>query len=328
MINTIYLNGSMITDIEKSGRINLYHLASGEILLGKKEIKKIEIECYKCKAKRSLSRLNDYNLKNKTLCSKCKSLGTANPFYGKKHKQISKEKISKQNKNRLVGNKNPMFGKSVFEHWNNIYGLDEANKRKKESSIKLSKATSGSSNPMYQKTLTDEQKQKKQESYAIYLKNRSKEQKEKTALVISSAQKKLCQLDPIKYKEQRRKAGKLSHISNGRYKKNKPEIKVSEELNKRGLNNFQYSVILDKYQFDFGCKKQRFLLEVQGDYWHGNPKIYKKLNSIQKHIKQKDKLKAKFAKKHGFRIFYIWETEINNEDFKILDQIKDIINEI
>lgn len=328
MINDIYLNDSMLIKIEKRGRTNLYYLASGEILLGKKEIKKIEIKCYQCNTKRSLGRLNDYNLKNKTVCSKCKSIGIANPFYGKKHKQISKEKISKQNKNRLIGDKNPMFGKSVFEHWTNTHGLDEANRLKKENSLKLSKASSGTNNPMYKKTLTDEQKKKKQESYAIYLKNRSKEQKEKIALAISSAQKKLHQLDPIKYKEQKRKAGKVSHISNGRYKKNKPEIKVSEELDKRKLNNFQYSVILDKYQFDFGCKKQKILLEVQGDYWHGNPQIYTNLNSIQENIKQKDKLKAEFALKHGFKLFYIWESEINNNDFAILNQIKELIDEI
>jgi very-short-patch-repair endonuclease len=67
---------------------------------------------------------------------------------------------------------------------------------------------------------------------------------------------------------------------------------------------------------------------VQGDYWHGNPKIYTELNLVQNNIKEKDKLKAEFAISHGFKLFYIWETEINNNDFTVLDKIKDIINEI
>lgn len=328
MISTIYLNSSMLIKIEKLGRSNIYYLDSGETLVGKKSIEKVEAECHRCKNKRVLNSLNDYNLKNQTLCAKCKSIGESNPFYGKKHKKKSKQKISKQNIGRLSGEKNPMFGKSVFEHWTDNCGIEEANKRNYIRSLKLSKASSGSNNPMYQKTMTEDQKKKQKESYSNYLKNRSEEEKEKISLATSHLQKKLYQSDPEKYRQQRREAGKLSHIANGKYKKNKPEIKVSEQLYKMGLNNFDYSIILDGYQFDFGCKKHKLLLEVQGDYWHGNPHIYTKLNSIQENIQQKDKLKAEFALKHGFKLFYIWESEINNDNFAILNQIKELIDEI
>jgi very-short-patch-repair endonuclease len=328
MISDIYLNGSMLIKIEKIGRSNIYYLDSGETLVGKKSIKKVEAECYRCKNKRVLNSLNDYNLKNQTLCSKCKSVGESNSFYGKKHKKKSKQKISKQNRGKLSGEKNPMFGKSVFEHWVDTYGIEEANKKNYTRSLRLSKANSGSNNPMYQKTITEDQKKKQKESYSKYLKNRCEEEKEKISLATSRSQKKLYQSDPEKYRQQRRKAGKLSHIANGKYKKNKLETQVSEQLDKMGLNNFDYSIILGGYQFDFGCKKHKLLLEVQGDYWHGNSRIYTMLNPIQENIKQKDKLKAAFALKHGFKLFYIWESEINNNDFAILNQIKELIDEI
>lgn len=40
--------------------------------------------------------------------------GSNNPFYGKKHTDETKEKISKANKNRFAGDKNPMYGVHRF----------------------------------------------------------------------------------------------------------------------------------------------------------------------------------------------------------------------
>jgi len=50
-------------------------------------------------------------INNKTLCKKCSlelQVGPGNPFYGKKHKKESIEKISNNRKNKTVGDKNPM----------------------------------------------------------------------------------------------------------------------------------------------------------------------------------------------------------------------------
>lgn len=107
--------------------------------------------------------------KKKTLCRNCssvkKSLGSKNPFYGKKHTvetkeklrkyhtglkhtQVAKDKVSKATK----GNKNPMYGRKVFDIWVEKYGLEEANKREAKRKDSVSKAMSGSKNPMYGKT--------------------------------------------------------------------------------------------------------------------------------------------------------------------------------
>lgn len=47
----------------------------------------------------------------------------------------------------------------------------------------------------------------------------------------------------------------------------------------------------------------------------------KKLNNIQKGKIEKDKIKKEFAEKHNFKIIYIWESEINNNDFSKLDEL-------
>ena len=81
------------------------------------------------------------------------------------------------------------------------------------------------------------------------------------------------------------------------------------------------------YNFIYG---KRILVEVNGDYWHGNPNKFnidgsggkRKLNDIQINKIETDKLKLEFAKSHNFEVIYIWEEEINNGDFSKLYFLK------
>jgi very-short-patch-repair endonuclease len=90
---------------------------------------------------------------------------------------------------------------------------------------------------------------------------------------------------------------------------------------------------LGYYQFDFGIKEERILLEVQGDYWHGNPSLFnengeggkRKLHEIQKTKIQSDKNKFKFALDNDFKIYYIWESDIKNNNFETLYEIRNEI---
>lgn len=63
-------------------------------------------------------------------------------------------------------------------------------------------------------------------------------------------------------------------------------------------------------------------MRENGDYWHANPNKYginkKQLNDRQKFKVDRDKLKKEYAIQNGFKIYYIWETEINNGIFDIL----------
>ena len=104
-----------------------------------------------------------------------------------------------------------------------------------------------------------------------------------------------------------------------------------QELEKRKLD-FKYSVIINFKQFDFGNKLYRILLEVNGDYWHGNPLFYglgknkKPLNETQKNKIQVDISKKEFAQKHNITLFTIWENEIKNNNFSVIDTIERLIN--
>jgi very-short-patch-repair endonuclease len=113
-------------------------------------------------------------------------------------------------------------------------------------------------------------------------------------------------------------------------KPNKIESIVQTELNKRGLS-FKFGIILGNKQFDFGNKKHKILIEVQGDYWHANPKLFgngenkRPINEIQSIKIEKDKEKVIFCKKHGFILYEIWESDILNGNFAVLDEIQSSI---
>ena len=101
-------------------------------------------------------------------------------------------------------------------------------------------------------------------------------------------------------------------------------------MNERRNNiNYEYSPIMGSYQYDFIIHNKRILIEVQGDYWHGNPNLFNDdgsngkriLNDIQKTKIEKDRQKLEFAKTHNFELICIWEEEINKGDFSKLEKI-------
>jgi len=69
-----------------------------------------------------------------------------------------------------------------------------------------------------------------------------------------------------------------------------------------------------------------FLLEIDGDYFHSNPKYFgkKDLSPMQKHNKFVDKLKDEWCEKHKIPLLRIWEDDIRNNPkavFKMIDEV-------
>ena len=69
------------------------------------------------------------------------------------------------------------------------------------------------------------------------------------------------------------------------------------------------------YSVDNYLQEYNLIIEVMGDYWHGNPMKYnnEKLNNTQKKCISRDKAKHTYIKnKYDIEILYIWETDIYN----------------
>jgi very-short-patch-repair endonuclease len=104
------------------------------------------------------------------------------------------------------------------------------------------------------------------------------------------------------------------------------EIFVKSLLENNNIN-FVQQFKIDKYFYDFAIGKK--LIEVNGDYWHANPKIYdenkifyfQNRSMTASEIWKKDKVKDSVAKDNGYKILRIWEKDIKNNQTKIIKKI-------
>lgn len=262
------------------------------------------------------------------ICNRCRGLNH-NPFKGKKHSEELKKRLSEEKKGMYAGEKNPMYGKNWKDY--TTQEVIDGHRRK------LSEKFSGEKNPMYGKSwkdyttqeVIDGHMQKQRDNYQ----NLSDEEKEIRRQRMANNERRRREADPEKYREEKSRAGKIGMSKREAYTKTQPEIIVENWLNENNIPN-EYSPIMGdgnrNYQYDFIIKGKRILVEVNGDYWHGNPNKFnldgsdgkRKLNDIQIAKIETDELKLEFAKSHNFEVIYIWEEEINNGDFSKLYFLK------
>lgn len=109
------------------------------------------------------------------------------------------------------------------------------------------------------------------------------------------------------------------------------EKKVKSILEKLNIEYIQQE-IFGFWSYDFYLPKYNLFIECDGDYWHGNPNIYKpnELNKIQLKNISNGNLKDNFVIKKNKNILRLWESEIKDENVvinKIMEKLdKTFIN--
>lgn len=112
-------------------------------------------------------------------------------------------------------------------------------------------------------------------------------------------------------------------------KNTKPEKLIENILIRNNIEFIkQFKIYYDfenhKYKiYDFLIFKKNILIEVDGDYWHGNPKIFPNPNKTQKNAILNDIYKNELANKNNFKLFRYWENEIflDNFEYKLINDI-------
>lgn len=106
-----------------------------------------------------------------------------------------------------------------------------------------------------------------------------------------------------------------------------PEVKMSDLLTKMKIE-FVSQKIIDDVIYDFYIPSKRLLIEVDGDYYHGNPEVYEEgdLNHMQKKNKKNDKYKDALAKAFGYNLERFWEKDINKNIEEVKNKIKSYDN--
>lgn len=105
---------------------------------------------------------------------------------------------------------------------------------------------------------------------------------------------------------------------------NKLEQKVADELKRNGIDyTFQFFINEGDVckSYDFKIKGKPIIIEVDGDFWHGNPS---KTNHYEKvdEIKVNDLMKDLIAAERGYRVIRLWESDINKDISIIMNSLK------
>lgn len=291
MKNEYYINGLKIIDIIKEGKYKYFLLENNSKITC---TEKIQTKCHECGKLSSYTYFYHNKDVNEYICPTCRGLNH-NGFKGKHHTDEYKKLSSERMKGKYSGSKNPMCGKNIKDY---MTSEEYDNWKKKH----IDKALN----------LTEDERKK--------IGDRFKEANEKWR-----------KNDQEGYIKSKKKAAHISRLKQGNYKKSKIEQKVEEWLKQHNVD-YDYSCIIgfgeNCFQYDFIIHNKRILIEVQGDYWHGNPLLFnedglngkRKLNETQKRKIKIDIKKKEFAESKNFNVVYIWESDINNCDYKVLEE--------
>ena len=313
MLNDIRLidGRKLVESIGKMGRYHLWLLDDGN-KIASKEIGPVELLCVRCNRWHRIGSLYSGRDKNLYQCHSCKGSGENNPFYGKKHSDKTKATISIKATGRNVGELNGFFGKHHSE--------------KTKAILREKCAHIGADNGFFGKTHTSETVEIIRRKNIEHHKSLTLEERNAIRCKQTIGHARAMAKNPVGYREAKIKANRISLMNQRRFKINKIESKVQEILKENGLE-FEYSVILGFNQFDFGNKDNRLLIEVHGDYWHGNPSIYgpgkRPLNEIQKTKITADAEKLEWVKSHGYTMVVVWEKELLENNNRWLEEVLD-----
>src|ERR1035437_5387035 len=170
---------------------------------------------------------------------------------------------------------------------------------------------------------TDEKKLEIIEKYKQTISEWSEEKRDEIYKKVSDYQKNKWNLLS---KEEKNLLMKRLHNGN----KSKLEERVQQILNEWSISYIRQFSFNKLYLYDFFFVKSNIILEVNGDFWHGNPMFYDKNDIVKlpgnkitlaKDIWKKDLKKRKSAEKKGYKIVHIWEYEIkklNDEELEFL----------
>lgn len=80
--------------------------------------------------------------------------------------------------------------------------------------------------------------------------------------------------------------------------------------------------------FDFFLPDSNLILELDGDFWHGNPEKYKKeeLRGHQIRAQRIDEYKTKWALMHSIPILRFWESDIRKNPKMVMKILKETLN--
>jgi len=95
------------------------------------------------------------------------------------------------------------------------------------------------------------------------------------------------------------------------------EKKIRQYLETNNVKFEAQYIINNKFCVDFIIPDKNIIIEAFGDYYHSNPLFYgdgkRKLNNMQISNKNRDKSRVAYLNKCGYKLWIIWERDINSK---------------
>lgn len=98
-------------------------------------------------------------------------------------------------------------------------------------------------------------------------------------------------------------------------------VKLMRELKVK----FEPQKVVGSKIYDFFIPSKNLLVEIDGNYFHGDEDIYEELSPMQKRNKKNDEYKNVLAKGLGYQIERVWESELKKEYASVKERIKKLL---
>lgn len=124
-------------------------------------------------------------------------------------------------------------------------------------------------------------------------------------------------------------ASKGAHAALKRQQKNKCERFVQDVLRELG-EPFASPFRFEAFSFDFVVPANQLVIEVNGTYWHCDPRFFKAIDRVKfpgktiaaQVVWDKDTDKRQRLESCGYRVLYVWEHDIIHEPEIVKERIK------
>jgi very-short-patch-repair endonuclease len=130
-----------------------------------------------------------------------------------------------------------------------------------------------------------------------------------------------------KAKEKMKKSAlKRLERGDGVFTDTKPHLKMCSLLDSLSIK-YQKEKTIGNKSFDIYLLDLNIAIEVDGDYWHCNPRIYPNgpINDIQKSTIEKDKYKNDICLSNNITLLRFWEFDIMNNEEDVICTLKKFV---
>jgi very-short-patch-repair endonuclease len=105
---------------------------------------------------------------------------------------------------------------------------------------------------------------------------------------------------------------------------------ILQDLKKEIDFNFEKEYSMKYCSVDFADVKNCIAFEVDGDFWHANPRSYPDgpIYESQRKNKRYEKIKEKYLRRQKWTLIRFWEYDITNDTETVKNRIREIYSEI